>query len=143
MFLAAGFHRLERRDVLGHDHHLGAGHLLDQGVAFLVIAVRVVPEQNLDVGELEPQIRDRLLDRSHVPLVGAVDEDVAGRRHDEERAERLRPHVVDVAHDLVGRELRRLVIRRPHVARQDRPRRIRLPLDGDRRMVGRTILCVS
>ena len=56
MLLAAGLHRLQRRHVLGHRHHLRAGHLLDQGIAFLMIAVGVVAEQDLDVGELEAEV---------------------------------------------------------------------------------------
>ena len=41
---------------------LRAGQLLHQRIAFLMIAVRVVAEQDLDVGELEPELLDRLLD---------------------------------------------------------------------------------
>jgi len=53
-------HGLERRHVLGHRHHPRAGQLFDQRVAFLVIAVRGFPSRNLDVGELEAQLLDRL-----------------------------------------------------------------------------------
>ena len=56
MLFAAGLYRLQRRHVLGHRHHLRAGQLFDQRIAFLMIAVRVVPEQDLDVGELEPEL---------------------------------------------------------------------------------------
>ena len=69
MRLAARLHRLKRRHVLGHRHHLRAGQLLDHGIAFLVVAVRVAAEQDLDVGELEPELLDRLLNRRHVALV--------------------------------------------------------------------------
>src|SRR3990172_507832 len=102
-----------------------------------MIAVRMVPEQNLDVGEGEPQVGDRLLNRSHVPFVRAVDEDMSFRCDDEERAERPGSHIVDVADDLVGWELRRLVLRGAHITRQYRPWRVGLALDGDRRMGGR------
>ena len=58
MGLAIGFDCLECRDILGHSQHLRASQFLDQRVAFLVIAVRVSPEQDLDVAELEPELRD-------------------------------------------------------------------------------------
>jgi hypothetical protein len=142
MLLAAGLHRLQRRHILGHRHHLRTAHLLDQGVAFLMVAVGVVAKQDLEIRELEAEVGDRLLDHRHIALIGAVDEDISLRRHDEERAQRLRPHIIDVADDLVRRELGRLVRRRAHVACQYGPRRIGLPPDGDRRMIGRRwILC--
>ena len=80
MLLAARFHRLQRRHVFGHGHHLGARQLLTS-VAFLVIAVRVAAEQDLRVVERSRAL-DRSLDRRDVPLAGAVDENVALRRHD-------------------------------------------------------------
>ena len=68
--------REQRLDVLAHDHHLRAGQLLDERVSFLMIAVRVRAEQDLDVRELKAERGNRLLDRAHVALVGAVDQDV-------------------------------------------------------------------
>ncbi len=49
VLLAAGFHSLQQRHILGHRHHLGAGHLLDESVPLLVVAMGMVAEQNLDV----------------------------------------------------------------------------------------------
>ena len=56
MRLAAWLDVLKRGHILVHRHHLGAGQLLDQSVAFLVIAVGMAAEQDLDIGELEAQI---------------------------------------------------------------------------------------
>jgi len=44
---------LECRHVLAHRHRLRAGQLFHQGISFLVIAVCVGPEQDLDVRELK------------------------------------------------------------------------------------------
>ena len=108
--LSARLHAFERRHVLRHRHHLRAGQLLDERVAFLMIAVRMAAEQNLRVGELEPQLLDRLLDHRHVAFVRAVDEDVALRRHDQKRREAGGSDVIQVADDLVRRKLRRLIV---------------------------------
>src|SRR4029079_10004882 len=89
---------------------------------------------------LETEIADRFLDDRHVPLVGAVEEDVALRCDDEERAERLRSDVVDVGDDFVRRKLRRLVFGCAHVARQNRPPRVGLTVHGDRWVIGTTLL---
>ena len=77
----------------------------------------MIPEQDLGVGEFETEVRNRLLDHRHVTLIGAVHQDISLRRHNEERTERLGPHIIDIADDLVGWELRRLVCVRAHVAR--------------------------
>src|SRR5258705_4804826 len=136
MVLSARLDRLQRVHVLGHRDDLPTGELLHLRVTFLVVAVCMVAEQDLDVGELEPEVGDRLLDDGHVPLVRAVDQDVPLRRDDQERAERLRPDVVDVADDLVRRKLRLLIRGGAHVAREDRPRRVDLAVDGDGRVIG-------
>ena len=130
MFLAAGFHRLQRRHVLGHRHHLRAGQLFDHRIAFLVVAVRVAAEQDLGVGELESELLDGLLNRRHVPLIRAVDEDVALRRDDEKGGQALGPDVIDVSDDLVGWELRRLIVGRADVALEQRLLRERVAADG-------------
>lgn len=56
MDLAAGRYRLQRGHIFLHRHHLRPRQLLEQGVAFLMIAVSVSTEQNADVGELEPEL---------------------------------------------------------------------------------------
>src|SRR5207237_3473269 len=76
-------------------------------------------------------------DRRNIALIGAVDEDMALRRGDQERAERRGADIIDVADDLVRGELRHPIRLRAHVACQDRSRRIGLPSDSDRRMIGR------
>src|SRR6266704_2727819 len=100
-----------------------------------MIAVCVVAQQDLNVGELEPQLLDRLLNRCYIPLIRAVDEYISLRCNDQEGTQGSGPDVVDVANDLVGWELRRLILRRAHVACQYRPRRIGIPLNCDGRMV--------
>src|SRR5215472_7311241 len=137
VLLAAGLHRLQQGHVVGHCHYLRTGHLLDQGITFLVIPMGVIAQQYLDVGELEPELRHRLLDRWHVAFICAVDQEMSLRRHDEKRAERIGADVVDVADDPVGRKRRYTVGLRAHVTRQYRTWRIGLSLDGDGRMVGR------
>jgi len=130
---AARLHCLERRHVFRHGHHLRTSHLLHHGVRFLVVAVRVAAEQNLRVAELEAELLDRLLDDWHVALVGAVDQDVSGRRDDEEHRQALGAHVIDVADDLVRRERRRHVVRAADVALEERLLRPGLAVHRDRR----------
>jgi hypothetical protein len=78
VLLAAGLHRLQRGHVFGHHHGLRAGQSLDLGIAFLVIAMGVRAEEDFDVGKLEAEIARFWI--TGVPLIGAVDEDVALRR---------------------------------------------------------------
>src|SRR5947209_4069416 len=105
-----------------------------------MIAVRVVPKQNLRIGKLEPELFDRLLNRRHIPLVRAVDENVSLWCHDEEGAQRLRSDIVDVADNLVGWELRRLVLGSSHIARQYRLRGIGASMNSDGRVISRLAL---
>ena len=84
MLLASRLHCLKRRNIFRHGHHLRASQLLDHGIAFLVIAVRVAPQEDLRIGELESQLLHGLLDCRHIPLVCAVDEEIPLRRDDEE-----------------------------------------------------------
>ena len=62
--------------VLLHHHDLGAGRRLDRGVTFLMVAMGVRAEKDLDVGEAEAEIGHRFLDHRHIPLIGAVDQDM-------------------------------------------------------------------
>ena len=101
-----------------------------------MIVVCVGPEQDLDVREFESQLFDRLLNRLLISFIRAVNENIALRRNNEERAQGSGPHVVEIADNFVGRELRCLVLRRTHVARQNRPRRKFTPMDSDLGMVG-------
>jgi len=61
MRFAAGLHRVQRRDVLLHCHHCRAGQLLQQRVAFHVIAMSMAA--NFDVAELEAELFDALANR--------------------------------------------------------------------------------
>ena len=135
MLFAAGSDGLKGRHVFGHDNDLRARALLHQCIAFLVIAMRVIAEEDLDVARLETQLLDRVQNDGHVPLVGAVDEDVTLRRRDEERRQRSRSNVVDVPDDFVGRKCGRLILLRPHVAGQNAARRVALAADSDGWMV--------
>src|SRR5437899_516940 len=105
-----------------------------------MIAVRVVPKQNLRIGKLEPQLFNRLLNRRHIPLVRAVDQDIALRRDDEKRAQRSGSDIVDVADNLVGWELCRLVLGSSHIASQYRLRGIGASMNGDGRVISRLAL---
>jgi hypothetical protein len=131
--IAARLHRAQRRHVFGERHHLRAGNRLHRGVALLVIAVRVAAEQDLDVRELEPELLDRPLNRRHVALVGAVDQNVALRRDDQEHRQAIRPHVIDIANHLVRRERRRHVVGSADVALEQRQLREGVAADGNRR----------
>jgi len=42
---------------------MGAGHLLDQRITFLVVAMGVVDQQEFDSENLKPEIRDGRRDR--------------------------------------------------------------------------------
>ncbi len=137
MRLAARRDCFKRRNVFPHHHDLRTGQLLDQGITFLMVTVRVRSEQNPDVCEFEPELSDRLLDRADVPLVRTVDENVPFRRRDEERTERSGPNVVDVADHLVRRKRRRLIRLGAHVASQDGSRGVRLPANCDDGLIGR------
>src|SRR5262249_38769906 len=97
-------------------------------------------EQNADISELEPELPHRPFDGAHIPLVRAVDENVSIRRGDEKGTERPGAYVINVADHLVRRKRRGLILFRAHVAGQDRPRRIRLPLHRDRRLTRRSRL---
>ena len=142
VLFSARLHRLQQRYVLGHRHHLRAGHLFDQRITFLVIAMGMVSQQDLDVRKFEPKVGDRFRDRWHIALVSAVDENISLRCNDKERAQSPGSDVIDVANDLVRWERRRPVFRRAHVPRQYRTRSIGMSSDADRRMIGRRwILC--
>src|SRR4029453_2704274 len=98
---------------------------------FLMITMCMSAEQNLGVGELEPQLLDRLFNRRHVPLIRTVDEDIPLRRNNEEGTQRFCSNVVKVADDLVRRELFGLIFRRTHIAFQYRAWRISTSLNRD------------
>src|ERR1700740_39002 len=104
MLLAAGLDFLECRNILGHRHYLRAGLLLDQGIAFLMITMRVAPQQYFGIGKLEPQLLDRLFNGRYIPFIRTVNEDIALRRDHEERAQSSRADIVDVPDDLVRRK---------------------------------------
>ena len=119
MFLSAGPDALKRRNVFSHRHDLRAGLLLDERVAFHVVAVGMTAEDDLDVFESESEFGHRVADHGIVSLVVRVDEDVPLRCCHQKRSERFRADVVDVADDLVRRELLVLLLRRSDVAREE------------------------
>jgi hypothetical protein len=55
MLFAACLHVLKCRYVLGHEHRLRAGHLLERGIAHLVIRMCVAREKDLGVLHLEAE----------------------------------------------------------------------------------------
>jgi hypothetical protein len=118
--LAPRRHCLQRRDILGHRHHLCAGQLLHRRVTFLMVAVGVAAEHDLDVAELEAQLFDRLLDERHIALERAVDQDVPLRRGDQEHGKAPRADVVDIPDHLVRREGRVHVVRAADVPLKQR-----------------------
>ena len=73
-----------------------------------MIRVSVAAQQDLDVGETEPQLLDRGTNHRDRLLVVAVDEDVSLRRRDQEGTQPLRADKVDIPDHLVGRK--RLVV---------------------------------
>ena len=90
--------------VAAHHVDLGAGQLLQQGVAGDVVGVGVAGQQDLDVGHLEAERLDGLADQGNGPLEAAVDQDVPLGRGDQVAGQILRADVVDVADDPVRRE---------------------------------------
>jgi hypothetical protein len=74
MWFTPGRYLFKQWNVLGHRHDLRACHLLHKGIAFLVIGVCMASEQNLDVGELEPEILDRF-GFPRAPIIAADDAD--------------------------------------------------------------------
>src|SRR5438270_799946 len=53
---------LLQRYVLGHRHLLLTSHLFDQRITFLVIAMGMVSQQDLDVRKFAPKVGDRFSD---------------------------------------------------------------------------------
>ena len=84
VLFAARLHFPERRHIFRHHHHLCSRQLLQRGIAFLVIPMRMSPEQDLNIGKLESQLLHRLLNCRHIPLIRAVDQDVSLRGYDQE-----------------------------------------------------------
>src|SRR5262245_18865686 len=105
-----------------------------------MITVCVATEQDLNVGELEPELLNRLLDRRHIALVCTVDQDISLRRGDEERTQGPGADVVDIPDNLVWWKLSRLVILCAHVAFQYRPRCIGTTTNCYRRMIWRRLV---
>src|SRR5215831_19624822 len=100
-----------------------------------MISVRMAAEQDLRIREFETQLSYRLLNHRNIPLIRAINQNVSLRRHNEERTQSSRPDIVDVADDLVRRKCRFLILRRAHVARQDRLWRVCLSANRDGRMI--------
>jgi hypothetical protein len=94
-----------------------------------MIAVRVVPENDFDIRKLKPQLINRLFNRWDIPFVRTVNKEVAALSNHEEGTECPRPGIVNIADDLMRRELRSLVFRCAHVAREYGTRGIRASLD--------------
>jgi hypothetical protein len=79
-------HALEIGNILGHRHGFGAGHLDDHGIGFLMVAMCMAADNNLDVREFQTQLGHRVLNNGNIRLVSRVDENVTVRSiHDEGR----------------------------------------------------------
>ena len=70
--------------------------------AGVVVEVGVADEQDLDVAEVEAELRDAFLDQRRRGCQAGVDQDVAGRRDDEIGGEVLAADVVEVVGDAEG-----------------------------------------
>ena len=86
MRLAARPHAFQRGHVLLHRHDSRAGQFLDERVPFHVIAVGMTAQDDLDVGETEPELFHRLAEQRDGFLEVGVDEDMPLRRRHEKRA---------------------------------------------------------
>ena len=104
MRLAARPHVVQCRNVLFHGHDRGAGELLHERVSGHVIGMRVTPEQDFDVGELETEFLDRGADDRNSLFVIAINKDVAFRRRNQERAQLFGSDKVHAADNLVRRK---------------------------------------
>jgi len=99
--LSAGLQVSQRRNILLHDHDLGAGQCLHLGVAFLVIHVGVTAKDDSDVTEPESELLDASPDGCELSFVAAVDEDMAIGRGDQIGGVLgLGGHKVDIPDDL-------------------------------------------
>ena len=97
-------HTLPRFDVLLHDHDLGSDALPEKHIGRLVIPVGVAAQDDLDVGQVEAELRHASFDHGDRSLEIRVDEDVPLRRRNQERAQASGAHEVEVVHHLMCRE---------------------------------------
>ena len=104
-----------------------------------MICVCVITEQDLNIGEFESKLLNRFRNGRHVPFVGAIENIPLARDH-EKPTEGPGPHIVNIANDLVRRELRRLILRRSHVALENRPGGERAPGNIDDWVIGSLLL---
>jgi hypothetical protein len=58
VLLPARLNGPQRRYILSHRQDLRPGHLFDQSIAFLMVTVRMISQQNFDIGKLEPELLD-------------------------------------------------------------------------------------
>ena len=91
-------------DVLLHDHDLGSDAFPEKYISGLVVPVGVAAQDDLDVGEVEAELRHAAFDHRNRSLEVRVDEDVPFGRRDQKRAQPSGTHEVEVVHDLMGRE---------------------------------------
>jgi len=87
-----------------HDHVFGPGVMEDCGTACAVVVVGMADEKDLYVMPLEAEFFNGGADLARRCGEVAVDEDVSGRRGDEEAGEVTAADVVEIASDLEGRE---------------------------------------
>ena len=104
MFFSPGTKLLRLGFVHAPNHDLGSGQFLNHRVALYVVRMRVTGDQNLGVAELESQLLNIGADHRNRRLVVAVHQDVALRRHDQERRLFLGPYVIEIVHDAMGRK---------------------------------------
>ena len=89
VLLAARLDRLERGYILCQRHHLSPSHFLYHRITFLMIAVRMIPQQDFNIGEIETQSLNRLLDDRNVPCVTrAIARHPCGRTMDSDDSRR-------------------------------------------------------
>src|SRR5580658_8159717 len=60
MLLAAGLESLKRGHIFGHRNYLRTGQFFCQCITFHMVNMRVIPQNEFGVGELEPELLHRL-----------------------------------------------------------------------------------
>ena len=104
MRLVPRLHVAQGRDILFERHDASPGKLLEHGVGFHVIAVRVAAQDDPGVGEFEAHLFDIRPQRGNGRFEIAVDEDIAFGGGDEKRGNLTGPDGVDVPDHLVRRK---------------------------------------
>src|SRR5438309_6005537 len=83
------------------------------------------------IQKFESQLLHRFLNHGYIPFIHAIDEYIPLRRDDQKRSQTHGADVIDVADNLVRRELRVLIVRRAHIALEKLLLRIGVVGDAD------------